>query len=87
MKNARLLVLFCLTIFSGCQSTKPSEYFGRKKIAPAINSNCGAFQAGEYIDATNYISVSPEDYEYLINYFEDKELRLYVCLKYKRRCR
>lgn len=80
---ARLLVLFCLISVS-CTSTKPSEYFNRKKINPAINSNCGAFQDGVQIDATNFISVSPDDYNYLLDYFEDKELRLYKCLKFKR---
>jgi len=80
---ARLLALFCL-ISASCTSTKPSEYFGRIKVNQAINSNCGAFQNGEQIDATNYISVSPDDYAYLLEYFEDKELRLYKCLKFKR---
>lgn len=86
MRKGLLLVLFLL-IFLGCQTTKPGAYFNRKNIIPAINSNCSAIQDGQIIDATNYISVSPDDYQYLQEYYEDKELRLYICLKYKRRCK
>ena len=88
MRSVFHLVLFLLIFLgSSCQTTKPSNYFGRKLIIPAINSNCTAAQDGALIDATNYISVSPEDYAYLQEYWNDKELRLYICLKYKRRCR
>lgn len=86
MRNVNLLVLF-LAIFSSCESTKPGIYFNRRKVIPAINSNCTAFQDGDVIDATNYISVSPEDYQYLEEYYDDKEFRLYICLKYKKRCK
>jgi len=71
-----------LLILVSCE--EPSEYFNRKKVNPAINSNCTAFQAGASIDATNFISISPEEYDYLLDYYEDKELRLFKCLKYKR---
>ena len=83
MKQGKLLVLFCLISLS-CTSTKPSTYFGRIKVTPAINSNCGALKDGVMIDATNFISVSSDDYNYLLEYFEDKELRLYKCLKFNR---
>jgi len=83
MLNAKHLVLF-LMIFLVCSCQSSGDYFNRRDIKPAINSNCGAFQNGVLIDATNYISVSPEDYQYLLEYFEDKEDRLYKCLKFGR---
>jgi hypothetical protein len=78
MKNIIMLTLF--VIITGCQTA--GEYFGRKKINYAINSNCGGFVNGEYIDTTNWISVSPGDFDYLIEYYEDKEDRLFKCLKF-----
>ena len=83
MMKEKHLVLFCMTlILSSCQV--PSEYFNRKKVVPAINSNCTGFQNGEITDVTNWISVSPEEYEYLREYYQDKEYRLFKCLKYNR---
>ena len=83
MLSVKHLVLFLMTLcVCSCQSS--GDFFNRKKINPAINANCGAFQNGALIDATNYISVSPDDYQYLLEYFEDKEDRLYKCLKFGR---
>ena len=82
-KQGKLLVLF-LPMFLSFKCETTGEYFNRKNIEAAINSNCGAYRNGEYIDATNYISVSPEDYSYLMNYYEDKESRLYKCLRFNR---
>lgn len=62
--------------------------FNRPKISPAINSNCGGYRNGEYIDTTNWLSVSPEEYNQVIQpYWEDKEYRLYICLKFPGRCK
>lgn len=87
MRKGFLLVLFSLIFLGSCQSTKPGEYFNRPKVIPAINSNCTAVKDGELIDATNFISVSAEDYDLIQKYYEDKEFRLYICLKYKRKCK
>lgn len=81
MKSAKLYLLFSMTLITlSCQTA--GEYFNRKKVNYAINSNCGGFVNGEYVDTTNWISVAPEDFDYLIEYYEDKEDRLYKCLKF-----
>ena len=82
MKNAKLYLLFLLILIA-CKT--PSEYFGRRTdIVPAINNQCTAFRNGIEIDATNFICVDPSEYEILQEYFEDKEFRLFRCLKYGR---
>lgn len=82
MKNVRFYLLF-LMILSSCQT--PNEYFGRRTdIVPAINNQCTAFRNGKEIDATNFISIEAEKYDYLMDYYEDKEYRLYKCLKFGR---
>lgn len=78
----KLLVLFSLTLASSCQTA--GEYFGRQSVVSAINNNCTAYKNGKLVDATNWIAVSPEDFEYLQDYYEDKEKRLFKCLKFGR---
>lgn len=83
MKNAKLLALFLMTLtICSCQSS--GEFFNRPKINPAINNKCSGYLNGELIDTTNYISVSPEDYDIIQDYYLDKEDRLYKCLKFNR---
>jgi hypothetical protein len=85
MKKERHFLLFLMIlIISSCQT--PNDYFNRPVIIPTINNECTGFQDGQLIDTTNFISVSPEDYDILQQYYEDKEYRLYRCLKYGR-CR
>jgi hypothetical protein len=52
-----------------------------------INSQCRAFVNGEDVDATNWISISPDEYSLIRDYSEDKEYRLYICLKFPKRCK
>lgn len=82
--NYLLYFLILITLFS-CKL--PSDPFNRPKISPTINSNCTGFQNGEMIDATNFISVSTDDYDLLQTYYDDIEYRLYICKKYKKRCK
>lgn len=82
MKNARHFLLFCM-ILTGCKT--PSEYFGRRTdIVPAINNQCTAFRNGIEIDATNFISIEAEKYDYLMEYYDEHEYFHFVCKKYGR---
>lgn len=81
MKNAKHFLLFCM-ILTGCKT--PSEYFGRPNISPAINNTGTGFRNGVEIDTTNFICVDPQEYGVIQEYFEDKEFRLFNCLKYGR---
>jgi hypothetical protein len=81
MKNAKHFLLFLL-ILTACKT--PSEYFGRVNIIPTINNVGTGFRNGVEIDTTNFICVDPSEYEILQEYFEDKEFRLFRCLKYGR---
>jgi hypothetical protein len=86
MKNVKLLALFLMTLITcSCQTT--GEFFNRPNVSLSINNECTAYQNGELIDATNYISVSPDDYNLMQDYYSDKEYRLMICLKFPRRCR
>ena len=84
MKNVLILVV-CLLSFlaASCRVQAPRSYFNRPMIPPAVNSECYGFQDGERVDTTNWISVSPENYGILEEYWGDKENRLYFCLKYR----
>jgi len=88
MKSVKCLVLFwlILTIIS-CRSQTASEFFKRPKVNTAINSNCTGFVNGEAVDVTNWISVSPEDYATIEEYFESREFCNYICIKYPKRCK
>ena len=83
MKKEKRFLLF-LAMLTVCSCQTAGEYFGRQKIKYAINSNCGGFVNGEQVDVTNWISVSPDNFDYLIEYYEDKEDRLFKCLKFGR---
>ena len=65
-----------------CQSS--GEYFNRKNIIPTVNSTGYGYRNGSEIDTTNFICVNQEEYKYLMEYYEDKENRLYECLKFGR---
>ena len=86
MKSAKLTLLCLLIFLVSCESTRARDYLNAPNVIPTINANCSGYRDGEYTDTT-YLSVSPEDYDTLISYVEDLETRLYVCLKYKRKCK
>ena len=81
MKNVKHLVLFCL-ILTGCRT--PSQYFSRPKITPTINNQGTGFRNGVEVDTTNFLCVDPKEYEVLQDYYDDKEYRLFLCLKFNR---
>ena len=81
-----LFYLLILILVSSCQTT-PSEYFKRPVIKRAINSNCTAFQNGRIIDATNFISIDPQDVQIADEYVDDIEKRLYACIRFPKRCK
>lgn len=83
MKKEKLLALSLLiTLSSSCQS--PGLYFGRPSIVPTINNEGTGFRNGVEIDTTNFICVDPKEYGIIQDYYEDKEYRLYLCLRHNR---
>lgn len=76
------LYLLCLLILIGCKT--PSQYFSRPKVLPTINNEGTGFRDGVEIDTTNFICVDPKEYEVLQDYYDDKEYRLFLCLKFNR---
>ena len=86
MLSAKHLVKFSLILaIVSCET--PRQYFNRPKVEPTINNACTGYRDGELVDTTNHITVSPEEYVLVQEYYEDKEYRLYKCLKFgKRRC-
>ncbi len=86
MKNARFYLLFCLTLIS-CNSPQIGRYFNRPVIDQTIANVGSGYRNGELVDITNNICVTTDELKQLENYYNDKELRLYVCLKYPRKCK
>jgi hypothetical protein len=83
MKKEKLLVLSSLIILiSSCQS--PGAFFNRPKIIPTISNVGTGFRNGQEIDTTNFICVDPSEYDILQEYYNDKEYRLFLCLRYNR---
>lgn len=75
------LVLFLL-ILNSCQSA--GEYFGRPDVIPTINYYGTGYRNGVEIDTSKFICVDPDEYSILQDYYEDKEVRLYQCLRFGR---
>jgi hypothetical protein len=80
-----LLSLVILTI--SCNSTRnASDYFNRPNYKPCIT----AFETGfmfcngikKPIPPKMQIPETPEESESMIDYFTDKEFRLYLCLRF-----
>ena len=69
-----------------CQ-TDSRAYFKAPEITPVIVNNCDGYRNGNLVDVTNFLAVDPDDYKTLQEYYEDKEFRLYVCLKYRKGCK
>jgi len=67
-----------------------SEYVGRPEFSPACISNGDGtcYKDGELLeDTTNFLMTDGEEYGRLVDHLENVERRLYICLKYRRRCR
>ncbi len=86
MKNAKLLALYSMML-TICSCQTAGEFFNRPKFSLGINNECTAFVNGQEVDATNWISTPPNDYNLIQGYSEDKEYRLFICLKYPKRCK
>lgn len=88
----RITSIFQLCLISliavGCRTPQAGDYFGRLPINACITLNevgkmvCG----GEVQDIPPGLIVPQtiEDYDYTRQYFEDKEFRLFKCLRYNR---
>lgn len=79
--------LLCFTILAACNSTPTArQYFNRKPINACIT----AFEPGymfcngvkKEIPPRMQITETVEDAEYFIDYFSDKEFRLFMCLNF-----
>ena len=86
--KGKVSLLFLLTTLAGCKTRNIRKYFNAPEIPKeTIVNECTGFQAGELVDITNFIAISAPEYNALKEYFEDKEYRLYTCLKFKKRCK
>ena len=87
MKNAKLYLLpLMVLLISNCQT--PQEYFGRPNLVQCINNGDGTmFCNGKSYSSTNAICAKPEEFDTAFDYYDDKEYRLYICLKHPSRCR
>ncbi len=87
MKIAWLFLLCFTSLISSCDS--PEDYFKRPDIPPTIMNGDGTgFRNGEFIeDTTNYIGVDADEYIELEEYIDDLEVRLYTCIRSRRRCK
>ena len=86
MKNAKFYLLCCL-ILIGCNSPQVGQYFRRPVFEQTVANVGSGYRNGELVDITNNICVSTDELKQLESYYNDKEFRLYVCLKYPRKCR
>lgn len=90
MKNVLRLVSL-LTVLYGCNTTA-SKYLGRPDVNLGIASGCIDNVSISYVNGVateniNHITISEEEQIKAMNYMQDIEVRLYVCLKYPRRCK
>lgn len=80
-----LLVLFLL-ILTSCKT--PSSYFGRPDIYSCVTLKTPGLMACDgvvkEIPSGLIVPESNLDYETAIEYYEDKEMRLYKCLRYNK---
>lgn len=91
MKNV-LLLLVLLSVFLSCNDQEIKKYFGRPDLPSCVSigdgkSYCVSDTEEGYVDNTNHLTISPQNYDVLERYYKDKELRLYICLKYPKRCK
>jgi hypothetical protein len=82
MKEKLLALSLLIFLSSSCQSA--GTYFGKPEIIPTINNSGTGFRNGVEVDTTNFICVDPSEYSILQEYYNDKEYRLFMCLRYNR---
>lgn len=87
MKIGWPYLLCCMILTSSCNT--PEDYFKRPKIDPTIlNGDGTGYKAGVLVeDTTNFLAVDSYEYLELEEYIDDLEYRLFICLKYPKRCR
>jgi len=86
MKNLKIFLLFLMSITSCNSSRTASQYFDRLKIESCIT----AFEVGYMFCDGEKLPIPPkmqipktvQDSDYMIEYYEDKEYRLYICLRF-----
>jgi hypothetical protein len=75
------------TGFTNC-SHDAGKFFNRPKIREGISLGDGySAYNGEEVSNYKHITIYPEDYLEGKDYCSDKEYRLYICLKYPKRCK
>lgn len=92
MRKGLLLALFCLiTIAARCSDPDIKDYFDRPDFRQCVLLEDGNFMAcNGVVVPTTPGQILMEDFEAedeLQEYYDDKETRLYFCLRYRRRCR
>jgi hypothetical protein len=84
------MLLIVLTILSSCVNhPKVSRYFKRPRFKECIANGDGTMSCpGNRIEpSVNAVCIRPLDIVDLKQYYNDKEYRLYICLKYNKKCR
>jgi hypothetical protein len=89
MQNARLFLLLLTTLLIGAKCSQDAgTYFKRPNIEPCISNGDGtSWCNGELTDNINHITQTADNFDRLVDYCEDKETRLFICLKYPSRCK
>ena len=73
-------------LIASCQT--PKEYFERPSFSTCINNGDGTMECGgDNRPSINAICSEPDDFNEIYNYYDDKEYRLFICLKYPSKCR
>lgn len=89
-KKGLLLALFCLSLGSKCNKTA-GEFFNRPEFRACITLE----EQGKYacngvikeIPAGLIVPETLDEYEQAESYYNDKEERLYICLRFPEECR
>ena len=87
MKNVKsFLLILTVLITASCQTIEAGRYFKRPNIKACISNGDGTcYIKGELVeDTTNFLCSDPENYATIQEYYEDKEYRLMLCLRYGR---
>jgi hypothetical protein len=62
--------------------------FNRPDFKACISNGDGTSECdSETIDNMNHITIDIDKFEEIYNYCEDKEYRLFICLKYPKQCK
>jgi len=79
--------MILITGFTNC-SHDAGKFFNRPKIMECISLGDGYSACnGEEVPNFKHITVDLDNYKEAKDYCSDKEYRLFICLKYPKRCK